>query len=359
MMPITIRGLGCHLPEERVTNADIAARYGPFVAALSEEMGVASRHWSVDPATGAPREDNAAIAHAAARRALDQAGASAEDLDLIIVATVTPDYMLPGPAAFVQDRLGATRAAVLDLRTGCFGLAQAVAVAQRFLQDDGCRTVLAVGSEVFSPLMHAALRDADRFRPRQRTMLRVTAALFGDGAGAMVLTRSAPGDGRRVLDCALHSIGCGRPPGILGAIGGVKMPLPSREEYRQLDVMVHDYEAIDRFFAEVACRVFDADGDGAAALDACAAIVPAQANGRIPEAVHAALEARREHAALADETRRKLFVDVSDVGNTGAASIYVALDKLWRSGRVTRGDRVLLVPAEATKWFYGTITVET
>jgi len=357
MTPIAIRGLGCHLPGEAVGNDDVAARYGSFVAALSEEMGVRSRHWSVDPASGVVREDNATAAAAAARRALAAAGVAPEEIDLVVVATVTPDYMLPGPAAFVQERLGATHATVLDLRTGCFGLAQAIAVAERFLADDRCRTVLAIGSEVFSPLMHAALQEADRFRPRQRTMLRVTAALFGDAAGAMVLGRARAGDARRIVDCRLHSIGCGRPPGILSAVGGIALPLPTRDELPRREVMMHDYEAIERFFAEVAGRVFDAD-DTAGLVDASRAIVPAQANGRIGEAVYAALRARGTDAARARRTRDKLFVDIGDVGNTGAASIYVALDKLLARGDVGNGDTVLLVPAEATKWFYGTVTLQ-
>jgi 3-oxoacyl-[acyl-carrier-protein] synthase-3 len=356
MKPMTIRGLGTYLPGESFSNQDIERWYGPFVAALSEEMGVESRHWSVDPDTGTLREENAAAASRAAERALDDAGMRASDVDLIILATVTPDFMLPGPAAFVQERLGANRATVIDLRAGCFGMAQAVAIAAQFLESESCDNVLVIGSELFSPLMHAALRNAERFRPRQRTMMRVTAALFGDGAGAMVVARASSSDPDRVVECRTHSIGCGRPPGIVSAIGGIKMPFFLPQDCRDAEPMVHDYAAIGRFFNEVANRLFDSGGDEPhGRLEDIALIVPAQANNQIPDAVTKVLVERCGDESFGEQTRSKIFVDIHDVGNTGAASIYIALEKIRRNGRVRAGDKVLLVPAEATKWFFGTI----
>ena len=214
MTPVAIRGLGTYLPGRPITSAQLGEQYGPFVAAISEELGVSVRHWCVDPETGEPHEDNVSVAAEAARRALREAGIEAAELDLIIVATVSADYLFPGPAPFVQERLGARAASVIDLRAGCFGLAQGLAIAQQFLASGTAQRVLVVGSEVLSPLLHAALRDADRFSPRQRTNLRVTASLFGDAAGAMVLTPGRPGERNLITSCQTYSVGWDRPPGI-------------------------------------------------------------------------------------------------------------------------------------------------
>jgi 3-oxoacyl-[acyl-carrier-protein] synthase-3 len=187
-------------------------------------------------------------------------------------------------------------------------------------------------------------------------MLRVSAALFGDGAGAMVLTRGEAGDPGLVVDCQTFSVGSGRAPGILSAIGGIKMPFLYREDCRQAHVMEHDYTAIGRFLPEVANRLFDGFGARLVEqLEAFDVIVPAQANGQIKETLTDVLRERCPDHGVADRTRDKIFVDISDVGNTGAASVYIALDKLRRSGRARKGHKLLLVPAEATKWFYGTI----
>jgi 3-oxoacyl-[acyl-carrier-protein] synthase-3 len=357
MTRIAIRGLGTYVPDTTLSNAALETLYGPFVSAVSEQMGIRQRHWSVDPATGVLCEDNAALASQAARRALDDAAILPTDIDLIVLATSTPDYMAPGPAAFVQDRLGAINATVLDLRAGCFGLAQGVSIAQQYLRSGACTNVLVIGSELFSPLLHAALGHIDKFRPRQRTLLYVTAALFGDGAGAMVLARASADTDTQVLDCQTYSIGHGRPPGLVGALGGVKLPLFIGDG-ESVEVLTHDYEAISRFFTEVGNRVFDSLGDHPRIwFDDFALIVPAQANGRIRDLFTTLLRERCGSGDLTDRADEKIFLDIEDVGNTGAASIYIALEKIRRSGRVQPGQKLLLVPGEATKWFYGTITL--
>lgn len=356
-IPMAVHGLGVHLPGPPTTNEEICQRYGPFVSVISEEMGVDRRHWSADPETGLAREDNATISTRAAQAALAEAGTAGADVDLIVVATVSADYMFPGPAAFVQDRLGAARAEVIDLRAGCFGMAQGLRIAQQYLAAGAAERVLLVGSEVLSPLLHVALRDPKQFRPRQRAMLRVTAALFGDGAGAMVLGRDDGGAGRsRILSCRTHSVGCGRAPGIYGAVGGTKMPVIYGETVGSAQVMHHDYAAIERFYPEVAGRLFDSFGDRLAErLAAYSVIVPAQANGQIRSTLSDVLRERCGSDDLADATRDKVFIDIADVGNTGAASIYIALDKVRRARRGAGAERILLVPAEATKWYYGTV----
>jgi 3-oxoacyl-[acyl-carrier-protein] synthase-3 len=247
---------------------------------------------------------------------------------------------------------------VIDLRTGCFGMAQSVSIAQRFLWAEDCEHVLVVGSELFSPLLYGALSNRSRFRPRQRTMLEVTTALFGDAAGALVLGRAgAQPAGLRILDCRTHSIGVGRRPGMLGVIGGAKT---FDCEHGNADVMVHDWEAIAAFFREMGERLFDSfDEPGQVALDDVALIVPAQANGRIRDVFAELVTARYGEGPRAQRARGKVFVDVENVGNTGAASIYVALDKIRRSGLVAPGQTILAVPGEATKWFYGTIVIGT
>lgn len=353
---MAVHGLGIHLPEAPTTNEDICRRYGSFVATISEEMGVDRRHWSADPKTGLPREDNATISTRAAEAALAEAGMAGADIDLIVVATVSADYMFPGPAGFVQDRIGAGRAEVIDLRAGCFGMAQGLRMAQQYLAAGASERVLVVGSEVLSPLLHVALRYPEQFRPRQRAMLRVTAALFGDGAGAMVLGRSDAIGESCILSCRTHSVGCGRTPGIYGAVGGTKMPVVYSDTIGSAEVMHHDYSAIERFYPEVATRLFDSFGDRLAErLGEYAVIVPAQANGQIRSTLSEVLRKRCGSEKLADETHDKVFIDIADVGNTGAASIYIALDKVRRTRTGAGAERILLVPAEATKWYYAMI----
>ena len=134
------------------------------------------------------------------------------------------------------------------------------------------------------------------------------------------------------------------------------MPMLYREDLKHTRVMEHDYDAIGRFFTEVAERLFDSFGPALRErLEALQTIVPAQANGNIRKAIGDVLRRRCGDNGLAARTQDKIFVDIADVGNTGAASIYIALDKLRRSGRWVAGARTLLVPAEATKWFFGTV----
>jgi len=303
-----ITGTGSCLPSRRITNDMLAAdlaRQGIETsdAWIVERTGIRARHFADD---GVACSD---LAVHAARQALDAAGRRADEIDLILVATSTPDMVFPSTACIVQDKLGASGGAAFDVQAVCSGFVYALTVADNMIRCGSAQRALVIGAEIFSRLLDFTDRT--------------TCVLFGDGAGAVVLEASdTPG----VLASELHADG--RHVGILcvpGTVAGGQVsgaPLLRMDGQAVFKLAVGVLEGAARAVLAKAGRT-DADIDW---------FIPHQANIRIMQSTARKLRLPAE----------KLVVTVDEHGNTSAASIPLAFDQAVRAGRIRRGDTVLL-----------------
>lgn len=305
-----ILGCGSYLPERIVTNDELAQRVDTTDEWIVERTGIRQRHIAED---GQFTSD---LALAAAERAIDHAGIAVDDIDLVILATTTPDQTFPSTATKVQARLGMSNGAAFDIQAVCSGFLYGISTADAFIRSGQAKTVLLIGAETFSRILDWEDRS--------------TCVLFGDGAGAVVLQASANGAGsghnqeRGILSTHLHSDGklndllyVDGGPSSTQTVGHVRMV--GREVFRH---------AVTNL-AAVVDEALDANG---LERDDISWIVPHQANKRI-----------------LDSTARKLGVSPERVvttvdrhANTSAASIPLALDAAVKDGRIKRGDLLLL-----------------
>jgi 3-oxoacyl-[acyl-carrier-protein] synthase-3 len=297
-----IVGTGSHLPERILTNAELAGRLDTSDAWIVERTGIRERR------IAAGGELTSDLGAAACRRALDAAGLDADEVDLLVLATATPDQTFPATATAIQAKLGMTRGAAMDVGAVCSGFIFALSVAESMLRGGAGRTALVVGAETFSRILDWEDRG--------------TAVLFGDGAGAIAL-RLEEGEAG-VLACRLRSDG--RHARLLYVDGGPSstrttglLRMSGREVFRHAVVNL----------AEILKETMDAAGLQLSAIDW---LVPHQANARI-----------------IDATARKLGLPMDRVvmtvdrhANTSAASVPLALDEAARDGRLRPGQLVAL-----------------
>ncbi len=308
MSPIRARiaGTGSHLPGPPVGNDELISRYklDSSDAWIVDRTGIRFRHLAADGVTASD------LSLQASRQAIAAAGCAAADIDLIIVATSTPDYVFPSTAALLQDRLGIRNGCpAFDVQAVCSGFVYALGIADKFIRSGEHRRALVVGTEVFSRILDWSDRG--------------TCVLFGDGAGAVVLEAAAePG----IVATALHADGNYR--NILSVPGNVCGGKVIGRPFLQMDGQAVFKFAV-RVLAEVAEEVLATAQVGADRVDW---LVPHQANIRI-------LQATAKKLGLPAE---KLIVTVDSHGNTSAASIPLALDSAVRDGRIRRGDTLLL-----------------
>jgi 3-oxoacyl-[acyl-carrier-protein] synthase-3 len=310
-------------------------------------LGGHTRHLAVDLATGRLRDGvtNASMATAAAQAALADAACTPADIDLIVLATSTPDYPFPATALFVQERLGISDCAVTELRAGCGGMAQAFAIATSLIARGAARRALLIGSELISPF-RMLLDQSETWNKGHLVSL----SMFGDGAGAAVLGPARNGE-VGIIDCMFRSMSTGRAPGMLLRVGGAlaptrtgaalgddPRPAPFHHDFRA--ILTESPKLIEAAGRWVAERVGLGHED-------VAWYVPPQTSGRLIDHV----------AGKMGAPRQKVFSNFSRVGNTSSASIYLALDELNRAGTLRSGDVVVLLPAEATKWTYGAVAL--
>ncbi len=306
-----ILGTGRALPDRILTNADLEQLVKTSDEWITTRTGIRQRHIA---APGTPLSE---LASAAARQAVDRAGITPGDLDLIILGTVTGDMKFPATACLVQDQIGATRAAAFDLSAACSGFLYALQVGASLMQTAGYRHVLVIGGEILSSMVNWQDRD--------------TCVLFGDGAGAVVL---GPSDGQRGLlsshlgsdgSCSklLYNPGCGSlnpptPENVQAQLHTIHME--GREVFRHAVTAMSD--ALQQALAKTGFSGDDLD-----------LLIPHQANLRIIEAVGKRFKVPSE----------KVYVNVDRFGNTSAASIPIALDEARETGRLRPGDLVGLV----------------
>jgi 3-oxoacyl-[acyl-carrier-protein] synthase-3 len=299
-----IAGTGSHLPGAPVGNNDLAARgIDTSDDWISERTGIRARHLA------AAGETSSALAEPAARAAMQAAGVGPDDIDLLIVATSTPDFVFPSTACLLQAKLGIRDCAAFDVQAVCTGFIYALATADQFIRGGQRKCALVVGAEVFSRILDWNDRG--------------TCVLFGDGAGALVL-RAAERPG--ILASALHADGS--QAGILCVPGQVAGGSVTGDPFLRMDGQAVFKFAV-RVLDEVAREVMQKAGLAGSDVDF---LIPHQANLRI-------LNATAKKLGMPAD---KLVVTVDRHGNTSAASIPLALDAQVRAGRIRDGHRVLL-----------------
>ena len=297
-----VAGVGSALPKRRIDNEELAERVDTSDAWIVERTGIKSRYIADDS------ETTASLATEAAKRALEHAGVAAAEIDLIVLATATPDQTFPSSATKVQAALGINDCIAFDVHAVCTGFLYALSVADSMLRSGNAQRALVIGAETFSRIL-----DWED---------RATCVLFGDGAGALVLSAEETDGG--ILATKLHADGRHNDllfvdggPSTTGTVG--KLRMKGREVFRHAVVNL----------AEVLNEVLQGAGLTSADVDW---VVPHQANMRI-------LDATARKLGLPPE---KVVVTVDKHANTSAASVPLAFDAAIKDGRIKRGDLVVL-----------------
>ncbi|MGQ9512548.1 beta-ketoacyl-ACP synthase III [Thermodesulfitimonas sp.] len=306
-----ITGLGVYVPERVLTNFDLERMIETSDAWIHERTGIKERR------IAAPDEATSDLGVKAACEALAAAGVAPKEVELVIVATATPDTLFPATACLVQDRLGAKKAAAFDLEAGCSGFVYGLAVAAQFINAGCYRNVLVIGADTLSRVTN--WKD------------RTTCVLFGDGAGAAVVQPVAPPRG--ILSLYLRADGSGGELLKLPA-GGARLPASPETVQAGLHYLHMNGREVFKFavrsMEEASLEVLRRAGLEPEELGC---FIPHQANVRIIDAVAKRLNLPPE----------KIFINVDRYGNTSAASIPIALYEAVKSGKVKPGTAVLLV----------------
>ena len=309
-MRMKIIGTGSALPKVTVSNKQIMDWVDTSDEWIRERTGIANRHLS----TG---ETVASLAAEACEKALKQAGVKAEEVDMILLATCSPEYLLPCAACQVQERIGAANAVAFDINAACSGFLFGLTTAQAYLQSGMYKKILIAGSEVLSKLMNWGDRS--------------TCILFGDGAGAVLIEAAEDTQESRMISFSQGSDGA---KGMVLSCRDRWINNPLYKENIQEDFYVQmDGQAVYRFATrQVPACIQDALQKASLTVEDIDLFILHQANARIIEAA-----AKRLHADI-----QKFPINVDRMGNMSSATIPVLLDELNREGRLKRGDKLVL-----------------
>ena len=307
----SITGVGSYLPAKILTNAELEKMVETSDEWITTRTGIKERRMA------AKDQFTSDMAAEAAKRAMKMAGVSAEQIELIIVATITPDMPFPATACLVQQKIGARRAAAFDLEAACSGFIYALEVGQQFIMSRTYDTVLVIGAEKLSSIVDWTNRN--------------TCVLFGDGAGAVILQNRPNAHG--LLTAVMGADG-GKSNLIFMPGGGSRRPATMDSVAAKLHYLQMEGRETFKSAVQAMCSA------AKEALQRCEldisqvkCVIPHQANRRIIDAVGERL----------GTTPEQLFVNLDRYGNTSAASVVIALDEAVASGKVRRGDLVLLV----------------
>jgi len=326
---VGIHGTGSYLPEKVLTNADLEKMVETSDEWIVTRTGIRERR------IAAPEQASSDLAYEAAQKALQAAGLRGEELDLIIVGTVTPDSFFPSTANILQDRLGARHAASFDLAAACSGFLYGVVTASQFIRNGSYRYALVVGVDTLSKITNYEDRN--------------TCVLFGDGAGAVVIGPVPEGYG--LLAFELGSDGSGGSLLNMPA-GGSRLPASVETVEKKLHTIHMSGQDVFKFAVRImqtaSLNVIEKAGLAPSDIDF---LIPHQANYRIIEAAMRRLQL--------DESR--VVINLDRYGNMSSASIPVALDEALRQGRIKDGDRLVLVGfgggltwgAAVVRWYGG------
>ena len=310
--PVMIAGTGSYVPERVVTNAELAKSVDTSDEWIVSRTGIKERRIAADD------QFTSHLATNAAKKALEQAGMEGSELQLIIVATISPDTITPATACYVQHNLGATKAIAFDISAACSGFLYALKVAKRMISDGAYENALIIGAEKLSSFVNWEDRN--------------TCILFGDGAGAAVLRRSKEGEGR-ILATEMGTNGAHT--GILNIPGGGSAcPTTPENAADKLAALSMSGREVFKLAVNAMKTASEAVIERAnLSTDDIKLVIPHQANLRIIDAIADRLTIPNE----------KVFVNLEKYGNTSAAAVAIALDEAHRQGRFERGDKIVLV----------------
>ncbi|BCU75824.1 beta-ketoacyl-ACP synthase III [Luteolibacter sp. LG18] len=309
---VTIAGTGSYVPEKVLSNADLAQMVETSDEWIFTRTGIKERR------IAAEGEFTSHLATKAAERALEQAGLAASEIELIIVATITPDTLTPATACYVQRNLGAAKAVAFDISAACSGFLYAMKMAKRLIEADAFKNALIIGAEKLSAFVNWEDRS--------------TCVLFGDGAGAAVLRAAQPGEGR-ILATEMGTDG--NQTHLLNIPGGgsaCPITIDNANDHLATLAMLGKEvfkHAVTRM-KEAAEKVIERSG---LQPEDIACVIPHQANLRIIDAI-------ADRLAVPNE---RVFVNLDKYGNTSAAAVAIALDEANRTGAFKRGDNIVLV----------------
>jgi 3-oxoacyl-[acyl-carrier-protein] synthase-3 len=307
----SIVGVGSYIPQKLLTNADLEKMVETSDEWITTRTGIKERH------IAAADEFTSNLATNAARRAMEMAGIEAGQIDLIIVATITPDMPFPSTSCLVQEKIGAGRAAAFDIEAACSGYIYALEIGRQFIMSGTFNTVLVIGAEKLSSIVDWKDRN--------------TCVLFGDGAGAAIL-QNRPG-AHGLLSTCLGADG-GKADLLYMPGGGSRCPathtsVDAKKHFLRMEGREAFKNAVNAMCLAAKEALFRANLE----ISQIDCIIPHQANLRIIEAVRERLDAQPS----------QVFLNLHKYGNTSAASVAIALDEAVRSGRIKTGDRILLV----------------
>lgn len=307
-----IIGIGSYAPEKVLTNSELERMVDTSDEWIKTRTGISERR------IAASDEDTSDMCIHAAHKALDRAGLSPDDIDLIIAGTVTPDYRLPSLSCMIQKKLGATNAATMDVVAACAGFIHGLSMAQAYIAAGTYRNIMVFGAEKLSSITNYEDRN--------------TCVLFGDGAGAAILAPSNNDSG--ILSTYLKSDG-NLDRLLYIQAGGTNTPYGHNGDYRFADTCIvmngnEVFKYAVRYMGDAAARVARDAGLDAKDIDL---LVPHQANIRI-------IRATAQRLGLPWE---KVYLNIEKFGNTSAASVPLALDQAVEEGRIKKGDNVISV----------------
>ncbi|ASR48006.1 beta-ketoacyl-ACP synthase III [Paenibacillus kribbensis] len=311
LRPVGVIGTGKYVPEKILTNKDLEAMVETSDEWIVSRTGIQERH------IAAPEQATSDLAYEAAIKALKSAGMTAEDLDLIIVATVTPDMAFPSTACILQDKLGAKGAAAFDLSAACSGFVYGLATATSFIKTGIYNNALIIGADCLSRITDYTDRN--------------TCVLFGDGAGAVVIGEVPEGRGFQSFDLGAEGAG----GSLLNlAAGGSRLPASADTlENKQHYIYMNGREVFKFAVRVMGTATVDVLEKAGLSKDDIDLFVPHQANIRI-------IQSAMQRLDLPEE---KVVINVNKYANTSAASIPLALVEAAEEGRMKEGDRILMV----------------
>ena len=309
---VSIVGTGSYVPERVLTNAELSKTVETNDEWITSRTGIKERR------IAGKDEYTSDMGAQAALAAMEQAGVAATEIDLILVATATPDMIFPATACFVQTKIGAINAACLDISAACAGFLFAIEIAQQFITSHTYETVLVIGAEKLTSITNWTDRN--------------TCVLFGDGAGAAILQHRA-GSNHGVISTHIGSDG--QYADILWMPGGgCRHPITAENAHQHLQTIHMSGKDV---YKQAVISMLDASKkaleQAGLTIDDISCVIPHQANIRIIEAVADRLKVPLE----------KFFLNLDKYGNTSAAAVAIALDEANRSGRLKKGDYILMV----------------
>lgn len=313
-----IRGLGFYVPDNVVTNHDLTKIMDTTDEWIVERTGINQRRYVIKG-----EDTTTTMGVKAARIAIERAQISSDEIDFVIFATLSPDYYFPGPGVLVQRDLGLKTVGALDIRNQCSGFVYALSIADQYVKSGMYKNILIIGSEVHSAGLDMTTRG------------RAVSVIFGDGAGAAIVSRS--NDDSRILSTHLHSEGQHAEELAVTAPGmGGRWVTDIVADNNPEDTSFYPYmngqfvfkNAVQRF-SEVIMEGLQQNGLSVSDIDM---LIPHQANLRISQFI-------QQKFGLSDD---KVYNNIQNYGNTTAASIPIALTEAWEAGKIKKGDLVVL-----------------